>query len=52
MVSHLGLPVVRLDALDDADVDTLGNRCPFDWGSMKWLVDEYTDVFNLPRGYD
>lgn len=52
MVSNLGFPVVTFDGLDDADVDSLGKRCPFDWEKMQWLVDEYTDVFKLPRRYD
>lgn len=52
MVSHIGLPVVTLDALDDADIETLSQRCPFDWEQMKWLVDEYTEVFELPRSFE
>jgi hypothetical protein len=52
MVSHIGLPVVTADALDDADLDTLAQRCPYDWQQMKWLVDEYAAVFDLPRRFE
>lgn len=52
MISHIGFPVVTLDAIDDADIYTLSKRCPFDREKMKWLVDEYTEVFKLPRTFD
>ncbi len=52
MISHLGLPVVSLDGLDDKDVLTLPERCPFDWEKMKWLVDEYKEVFPLERKFE
>lgn len=52
MVSHLGLPVVSLDGLDDRDILTLSERCPFDWETMKWLVDEYREVFPLERKFE
>lgn len=52
MVSCIGLPLVNLDGLNDADVQTLAHRCPFDWNNMKWLVDEYTNVFKLERNFE
>lgn len=52
MVSHIGLPVVNLEGLDDQDVLTLSERCPFDWDKMKWLVDEYKEVLSLERKFD
>ncbi|MBY0576830.1 MAG: hypothetical protein K2P67_09595 [Gallionellaceae bacterium] len=52
MVSHIGLPVVNLDGLDDRDILTLPERCPFDWDEMKWLVDEYSNVLTLDRKFE
>ena len=52
IVSHLGFPTVTVEGIDDADVATLPERCPFDWNQMKWLIEEYTNVFTLPRKFD
>jgi len=52
MVSHIGFPLVTLEALNDDDVNSLSQRCPFDWESMKWLVDEYNEVYTFPRTFE
>jgi hypothetical protein len=52
MVSCIGLPLVNLDGFEDMDVQTLPERCPFDWNNMKWLVDEYTKVLKLERKFE
>jgi hypothetical protein len=52
MVSCIGLPLVNLDGLEDIDISTLPERCPFDWDNMKWLVDEYTKVLKLKRKFE
>jgi hypothetical protein len=52
LVTHAGLPVVTPDALGDRDLETLSERCPFDWQQMKWLVDEYSNVFTLDRSFE
>ncbi|MDY0005383.1 MAG: hypothetical protein RBS22_01070 [Spongiibacteraceae bacterium] len=52
MISNIGLPLVTIEGLDDADVETLPERCPFDWSKMEWRVDKYTEVFTLPRNFD
>jgi hypothetical protein len=52
MVSCIGLPLVTIDGLEDQDVLTLPERCPYDWNNMKWLVDEYTNVFTLERKFE
>jgi hypothetical protein len=52
MVSSIGLPIISIDGLEDLDVLTLSERCPYDWNNMKWLVDGYTNVFMLERKFE
>ncbi len=52
LVTHLGMPVVTPDAIDDRDLESLPNRCPFDWARMKWLTESYDNVFPLHRSFE
>jgi len=52
MVSCIGLPLVNLDGLEDSDVLSLPERCPFDWNKMKWIMDEYTNTLKLERKFE
>lgn len=52
MVSNIGFPVVTADGINDIDITTLPERCRYNWGKMKWIDDEYENVFSLPRKFD
>lgn len=48
MVSHVGLPLVNEQGLRDVDVETLSERCPYNWEENKWeLNDEFPQSLNL-----
>lgn len=48
MVSHIGLPLVNEQGLNDIDVETLSERCPYNWEENKWeLNDEFPQSLNL-----
>lgn len=36
MISNLGFPLVNEKGIKNADLDSLSERCPFDWEHMKW----------------
>lgn len=54
MLTHLGVPLVNQAGLDDADLLTLGDRCPFDWDSMQWRQNPFPPELDmkLPRSFD
>lgn len=54
MISHLGLPVVNVLGVNNADLETLSERCPFDWDKMQWLCEVYPEALDLklPRSFD
>lgn len=52
MVSNIGFPVVTADGVNDIDIITLSERCKYNWDEMKWIDDEYKDLFYLPRNFD
>ena len=54
MVTHLGMPLVNELGIEDADVETLKDRCPFDWKRMQWLRPAFPAELDLKldRGYD
>lgn len=54
MVTTSGLPMVNPQGADDADVETLEERCPFDWSQMKWLKPPFPSELDLKlhRNFD
>jgi len=55
MVSNLGFPLTNFDGLDDKDLETVLERCPFDWDKMQWVLDDFTPEslnLGLDRSYD
>ena len=52
MVTNIGFPLVSMEGIDDEDLNSLSERCPFDWQEKKWLVDEYTNVFSVKRKFE
>lgn len=55
VVSNLGFPLVNPQGIDDADLETVEDRVPFDWENMKWGTDEeFPEALDLglERGYD
>lgn len=53
-MTHLGMPLVNELGIEDADVETLKDRCPFDWQRMQWLRPAFPAELDLKldRGYD
>ena len=48
MLTNLGLPTVNELAIGDRDLETLEERCPFNWDTMEWkIAEEYPDCLNL-----
>ena len=47
MITQLGFPLVNLQGIDNVDITSLDDRCPFDWGNMKWLVEEFPESLDL-----
>jgi hypothetical protein len=37
MVSNQGFPLINSEGLNDLDLKTLEDRCPFDWVTMEWV---------------
>lgn len=54
MVTSLGLPLVNEQGLEDRDLSTIGERCPFDWNTMTWLKEPFPETLDLKldRSYD
>lgn len=49
MVTNIGLPLVTPEGINNSDLETLPERCPFDWVEKKWLTEAYTNYFQLKR---
>lgn len=49
MVTSKGLPLVTPEGINDGDIESLAQRCPFDWDNREWLTDSYTNYFDLHR---
>ena len=48
MVSDIGLPLVNLSGRDDADTESLQDRCGYDWDNMKWEIEaDFPDSLDL-----
>jgi predicted O-methyltransferase YrrM len=47
MVTTSGLPMVNPLGADNTDVQTLEDRCPFDWNQMKWLKPPFPTELDL-----
>lgn len=47
MITSIGNPLVNSEGIDDEDINTLNERCPYDFQNNKWLKDEYPDSLNL-----
>lgn len=52
MITNLGFPIVNLEGLDDKDLETVEERCPYDHENQKWLVDKFENTLKLERNYD
>lgn len=54
MVTDIGMPMVNSLGIDDADIASLHDRCPFDWNEMKWIKDPFPSDLDLKldRKYD
>lgn len=47
IISNIGLPVVNKEGLDDEDLFSLSERCPFDWEKMVWLKENFPKELDL-----
>ena len=47
MVSQIGLPLVNLAGKHDQDLESVEQRCPFDWQENKWQLEEYPETLDL-----
>lgn len=47
MVSQLGLPLVNSEGIDDKDLLSVDERCPFDWQKNEWAIEEYPETLDL-----
>lgn len=47
MVTQIGLPLVNLAGEDDEDLNSVEERCPFDWEENKWAIEEYPETLDL-----
>lgn len=52
MLTHLGFPVVNALGINDEDVESLEERCPFDWEKMKWLREPFPKEIDLKLDRD
>lgn len=54
MITSIGLPLVNESGLNDADTETLKERCPFNWAEMKWVKSPFPAELDLklPRNFD
>ncbi|MCB1538806.1 MAG: hypothetical protein H6865_06355 [Rhodospirillales bacterium] len=52
MVTQIGWPLVNPQGADDADLEDIGVRCPFDWESMRWLKDPFPPELDLKLARD
>lgn len=49
IITDIGFPLVTTEGLHDKDIETLNERCPFNWEKMEWEQSEYTNYFTLRR---
>ena len=47
IISNLGFPIVNINGIDDSDINTLGERCPYDWKKMQWLKEPFSTELDL-----
>jgi hypothetical protein len=47
MLTHQGSPVVNIQGVNDDDLLSLEERCPYDWNNKKWILDEYPKSLDL-----
>lgn len=47
MISNIGMPLVNIQGIKDNDINSLGERCPFDWKEMKWLSPSFPETLDL-----
>jgi len=47
IISNIGLPIVNKEGLEDEDVLSLNERCPYDWGKGVWLKEPFPEELNL-----
>lgn len=54
IVSNIGMPLVNEQGVDDVDLASLGERCPFDWKEMRWQKPSYPEELDLKldRAYE
>ncbi len=54
MISQLGFPLVNSVGIDDSDLKSLQERCPFDWSNMKWKAPSFPSMLDLklPRDFN
>jgi|GEM_PF-1121395 len=53
MLTHLGFPLVNMMGIQDADTNTLHERCPFDWTTRQWQKESFPPELDLklPRDF-
>ena len=47
IITNLGFPVVNAQGVNDSDLESLGDRSPFDWDTMKWLCEPFPAELDL-----
>lgn len=47
MTTNLGFPVVNSLGANDDDLESLSERCPFNWETMKWMRDAFPNELDL-----
>ena len=52
MVTNLGFPVVNEIGRQDHDVQSVVQRCPYDWNQMKWAIDPFPPELDLKLDRD
>lgn len=54
IISNIGFPVVNKMGLNDLDLETLSDRCPFNWETMEWQCQPFPEKLDLKlyRNFD
>jgi hypothetical protein len=47
IMTNIGFPVVNATGRHDEDLQTLPERCPFDWDNMKWMKPAFPEELDL-----
>jgi hypothetical protein len=47
IVTNLGFPLVNLLGIDDKDIETVEERCPYNWEKMEWVKEAFPPELNL-----